>query len=354
MTDGAAPTAANPPQRKPLAQHPEHVRRLCECFGLGGPVGELAKVSGGYHHRMWRLDTEAGRFAVKQIAEDMDVSDAAAADRLNATEAAGQAFADRGIPALASLAHGGRHLQVIEGEGYFVFPWTDSRARGKNDIEAYHADTVAAILARMHHADIRVPDLAEQPTWPLTEQRVRDLLQLARQRNARDAGYLIERQADILAVVEVQDGAWQALSRHEVVSHGDLDHKNVLWDEHGAPLVIDWESTRPLNPTYELLLEALDWSGISANFEAGPFEQFLRAYVDAGGRLIGGMIAPAFDAILGAWVNWMLFNVGRAARRTDLRQRALGSEQVDLAVGALLRLEKNIPRLREIAGRYAT
>jgi Ser/Thr protein kinase RdoA (MazF antagonist) len=349
-----APGGAARPERRLLRDNPDHVHQLCDRFALGTPGGDLSKVSGGYHHRMWRLDTQGGRFAVKQVAEDMDVSDHVTADRLNATEAAGRAFADRGIPALASLSHDGRHLQVIDGEGYFVFPWTDSRARGKNDIEAYHANTVAAILARMHHADIQVPDLAEQPTWPLTEQRVRELLQLARQRNARDAEYLIERQADILAVVDVQDGAWRALSRHEVVSHGDLDHKNVLWDEDGAPLLIDWESTRPLNPTYELLLEALDWSGISANFETGPFEGFLGAYIDAGGRMIGDMVAPAFDAILGAWVNWMLFNVGRTLGRNDPRQRALGSEQVDLAVGALLRLEKNIPRLKDIAGRYAT
>jgi len=103
-----------------------------------------------------------------------------------------------------------------------------------------------------------------------------------------------------------------------------------------------------------LLLEALDWSGITANFEAGPFEDFLQAYVQAGGRIVSETIPAAFDAILGAWVNWMLFNVGRAVGIGDLRQRALGSEQIDVAVGALLRLEKNIPRLGSIATRYAS
>src|ERR1700694_1702617 len=48
--------------------------------------------------------------------------------------------------------------------------------------------------------------------------------------------------------------------RHiSVVSHADLDQKNVLWDENDNPILIDWESVRALNPTYELLITALDW-----------------------------------------------------------------------------------------------
>ena len=138
-----------------------------------------------------------------------------------------------------------------------------------------------------------------------------------------------------------------------VISHGDLDHKNVLWDASGNALLIDWESARHINPTYETLLEALDWSGITAHFHTRPYERFLERYISADGILCADSIPAAFSAILGAWVNWMMYNVGRAAGLEGLRQRALGSEQVDLALATLLRLEKQVPRLRELALGYA-
>ncbi len=302
---------------------------------------------------MWRLETPTGTYAIKQFANDVDMCDAATRTRLNATETVARKFAGRGIPALASLSRAGEHLQVIDNVGYLVFPWTDWKARGRNDIDQYHAQTVAAILARMHRADIHVEGLAEPSTWPLEAERVTDLLTLAQQRNVREATYMLERLDDILAVFNRQDTALATLSRSTRVSHGDLDHKNVVWSEGGDPLLIDWESARAINPTYETLLEALDWSGITAQFEHRPFEQFLTVYAGEGGDLAVESIPAAFDAILGGWINWMLYNVGRAVGIESLRQRAIGLQQIDLAVGALLRLEKHSSRLQEIAYRCA-
>jgi hypothetical protein len=80
----------------------------------------------------------------------------------------------------------------------------------------------------------------------------------------------------------------------------------------------------------------------------------LRGYVDAGGLIVEDMIPAASDAIQGAWVSWLLYNVGRAVGLKDTRQRAIGSSQVDLVLSALLRMEKQADRLTEIAMRYAT
>jgi len=330
-----------------------HLDRLCELFAPGGGTRQLSRVSGGFHHLMWRLDVAGVSYAIKQFAGDVEVADAATCARLNATEVVAQEFADRGIPALASLCHDKRHLQVIDDVGYLVFPWTDSKARGRNDIAPYHLHTVAGILARMHRAQLKVDGLRAPPAWPHSVESVTDLLALAQKRNVRDVNYLLERQAQLLALVEKQPAAQALLSRRETVSHGDLDHKNVLWSEAGQPLLIDWESARPINPAYELLMEGLDWSGITAHFDFRPFEDFLLAYVEAGGAIAQECISAAFDAIVGTWINWMLYNVGRAAGLEGLSQRALGSSQVDLALSALLRLEKNIPRLQEIACRLA-
>jgi thiamine kinase-like enzyme len=337
-----------------LSDNPAHIHHLCERLDLGTPNGSLGQVGGGFHHRMWQLSTNCGNFAIKQLADDLDMQDAATVERINATELTARAFSEHGVPALYSLASAQQHLQLLDGVGYLVYPWTDAIACDKNGIEKQHALTVAGILARIHRSDIHVPELRDTPALPLTAERVIDLVQLARQRNVRESQLLEARLDDLLEAAELQAPALSVLQQRQVVSHGDLDHKNVLWTKAGEPLLIDWESARRLNPTYELLLEALDWGGITANFETGPFITFLEAYLDAGGTIVADEIPAVADAIQGAWVEWLLFNVGRAAGLHDAHQRAVGLLQVDLSVSTLLRMERFAPRLTEIALRYAS
>ena len=337
-----------------LAENPAHIGQLCERLGLGTHRGIPQPVAGGFHHRMWRLDTNSGSFAIKQLADDLDMGDKATVERVNATEITARAFQEQKVPALHALGAGRQHLQLLDGVGYLVYPWTEAAACNKNGIEKKHALTVAGLLAKMHRSDIRVPELSDVPELPLTAQRVIDLVQLARERNVRESRLLQSRLDDLIEIVELQAPAMAVLQRHRVVSHGDLDHKNVLWDAAGEPLIIDWESARRLNPTYELLLEALDWGGITAHFETGPFATFLQAYLDAGGRIVADEVPAVADAIQGAWVGWLLYNVGRAAGLQDAHQRAVGLHQVDLSVSTLLRMERYDLRLREIAMKYAS
>lgn len=284
----------------------------------------------------------------------MDMKDAATVAQINATEVTACEFSRHGIPALYSQHVDRQHLHLLDGVGYLVYPWTNATACHRNGIEEHHAVIVARTLAHIHRSDISVPELQDVPAFPVTAERVIDLVQLARQRNVRYSDILEDRLDDLLRIVALHAPALERLEEHQVISHGDLDHKNILWDEAGEPVLIDWESARHLNPTYELLLEALDWGGITAHFDARPFTTILRAYVDAGGVLDKDLIPAASDAIQGAWVSWLLYNVGRAVGLKDTHQRAIGSSQVDLVLSALLRMEKQADRLTGIALQYAS
>ena len=338
---------------QPLSHNGAHLASLCRLLELGDPGGEVLPVAGGFHHRMWQVHTDRGRFAVKQLGEDVLLDDPRVHTRFNACEKTAASFNALGIPALAALERDGHYLQVLDATGYLVYPWTSGRACARNAIDEQHIDTVADILARMHAADIQVPELGRELPNLVTAEWVTELVHMGIARNVHGADLLQARLDDILSVVASLHSAIPQLLETRVISHGDLDHKNVLWTGDHAALLIDWESAMHINPTYETLLEALDWSGITANFETRPFERFLSAYVAAGGALDEHSIPPAFTTILGAWVNWMMYNVGRAVGIEDTRQRAIGSEQVDLALGTLLRLERQIPRLRDIALRHA-
>lgn len=244
---------------KALADNPEHIERLCSLLDLGACRGELSRVPGGFHHCMWRLETQTGCFAVKQLADDMDMQDAATVAQMNASEVTAIEFSRYDIPALYSLPVDRQHLHLLDGVGYLVYPWTNATACHRNGVEERHAIVVASTLAHMHRSNIKVPELLDVPSFPVTAERVIDLVQLAKQRNVRYSDILEDRLEDILRIVALHAPALKRLETHQVISHGDLDHKNILWDEAGEPLLIDWESARRLNPTYELLLEALDW-----------------------------------------------------------------------------------------------
>ena len=99
------------------------------------------------------------------------------------------------------------------------------------------------------------------------------------------------------------------------------------------------------NPTHEMLLEALDWSGITGHFEVERFRGFINAYREAGGDFPQKILRAAFQCVLADWVNWLMYNVGRALEPGDPNQHEMSSEQVDLALSTVLRIEKLMPQL---------
>ncbi|WP_205743157.1 phosphotransferase [Halioglobus maricola] len=327
----------------------QHIQQLCDVMGLGYMTQAPTAVAGGFHHAMWCVDTAGGRHAIKQLAADVDLGNPTVVSRYNASERTAQTFAALGVPALSAIEHDGYFLQQFDNSGYLVYPWASATARGRNQIKPGHAETVATILAEMHQANIQVPELPDELPKIITAEDTIALIEFAVSRNVHEARYLQERIDDVLAVLAALDEALPLLATHHVISHGDLDHKNVLWNDAGKPLLIDWESAMHLNPTYETLLEALDWSGITAHFDTHPFADFLASYGEAGGVLEERFVPAALDTVLAAWLHWLMYNLGRAMGLDDSRQRRLGTEQVDLALAVLLRLEKFLPRLRDIA-----
>lgn len=336
-----------------LADNPRHVAGLCARLDLGAPRVGVEPVFGGFHHRMWRLDTHRGSYAVKQLSPDVDVSDSRVLEHYNQTEAAAEAFARCGVPAVVALRDGKYYLQLMDEAGYLVYPWTDARARDRNDIPAELAERVAGIMAKMHRARIQVGGLPTA-TWEAnSEEKVAALVEWALQRNIRDASELESRLPSMLEVVRLQDSSIRTLRACLVLSHGDMDHKNVLWTDRGEPLLIDWESVRWLNPTHELILEALDWSGITGNFSTVAFADFLAAYRRAGGVIDASAVDASINCVFGDWLNWLMYNVGRAMDVNRSEEHQVGSEQVDLAFSTMLRMERQLPRLLAIVREQA-
>ena len=68
------------------------------------------------------------------------------------------------------------------------------------------------------------------------------------------------------------------LAGYQVISHRDLDPKNVMWKEKN-PYIIDWEAAGYVNP-YQELVEVLNYWIVDAEgtYDYGMFQALIKAY----------------------------------------------------------------------------
>jgi thiamine kinase-like enzyme len=52
---------------------------------------------------------------------------------------------------------------------------------------------------------------------------------------------------------ETYQTAKQRLNKRLIISHTDMDPKNVLWHDDTSPVLIDWEGAGLANPTADIL-----------------------------------------------------------------------------------------------------
>ena len=145
-----------------------------------------------------------------------------------------------------------------------------------------------------------------------------------------------------MAANDAYQKAISTLETHVTVSHGDLDQKNVLWDSNNNPILIDWESTCKINPTYDLINTAFYWSGITSTFDKALFFKILNAYQKAGGTINKEHMVAACYGTFG-WIGWLVYNIERSCVLGNSEHKITGIEQENQTLATILRLQKIIP-----------
>lgn len=295
-------------------------------------------------HTLWRVDTKQGRYAIKELSPDIDLQNAQIIHNYELTEQIATTFSQHSIPAIAAMVHARKYLTLLEGKGFLVYPWVEGKALSSDQVTSTHAIKIARLLANMHRIHLAIPELAE-PELPVHgNDELLELIHLATLHNAPFAKAL-QQSAQVLVVCnEKYQQAITPLKIQVVVSHGDLDVKNVLWNAHDEPILIDWESARLLNATYEMVNAAFDWSGITTEFDSARFKEMLNAYEQAGGTIKVSLLNAACYGVLGNWLHWLVYNIKRA-ESSEVAQKSLGIEQVNMVLPMMLRLQQFIPEL---------
>jgi len=324
----------------------DSISEICTQFNLGEPVDNPLPITGGLLHLMWKLETNKGTYAIKQLSKDIKLTKAVK-KTYALTEQIADKFKHHGIPAVNALAIQGKHLIEISGTGFLIYPWVDAKALDKDAISERHALQISKLLAKMHLINLDIPEIVAPEFDIHPMKKIIQLINNAISFQCPFADNLKENQNRIAAINNVYHNAIPLLKESIVVSHGDLDQKNVLWDQNDAPILIDWESARKLNPTYEITDTSLNWSGITTeNFNPLLFIEMIRTYQTAGGTIDEKQLHAAFYGVLGNWLNWMAYNIKRACNADNKSdQRAIGTEQVQQVIPTIIRLESLITKL---------
>ena len=318
---------------------------LCNKFELGIPLSSPRRVYGGLLHVMWRVNTIDSSYAIKQLSPDIDLANEDIIKNYNLTETINFSFSEHGIPAVCALEQEGKYLTLINGTGFLVYPWVDAEPLHKDMVSEFHALKIAEIIAKMHLINLDVPEITTPGFDIHSNDNLIELFNKARNYHCPFVAKLLENQNVITKTNTIYQDTIPLLKEQIVVSHGDLDQKNVLWDKNNNPILIDWECARKLNPTHEIVNAGLDWSGITSSFNKDIFIKMMRAYRTSSGHLDKNILQAAFNAVLGNWINWMVYNIERACTAQESEQKTLGIEQVNQVLKTIISLKKIIPDL---------
>jgi aminoglycoside phosphotransferase (APT) family kinase protein len=260
---------------------------------LGTPLRAMTRVRGKSFNRVYRLDTDQGSFAVKELNQDRLWT--FSHDDVFRLERA--AFA-AGVPMPEPIS---ADAEVV------VHRWVDGEPLPEEPVSPAFAHEIGEILARIHALDVRWPHEAAAK-----EAAPRDWPELAERAVATQqpwADELAEAVDVLLAIADFVDTCERP--GPVVVTHRDIQPWNLLVRD-GRPVVLDWEIAGRLELASELGSTALSLSKGEGfdDVDAGVFRSVLDGYVAGGGTLPPP--GPGWFAfMIGGWLGFTRWNVVR-------------------------------------------
>ena len=307
---------------------------------LGTIISPVESVSGGFLHRMYRVVTDCGVYAVKYLnPKIMGRVDAhenyARAERIESI------IEKEGIPIVPSFTIHGNKMQNVEGHYVYIFQWKEGKITDWNHISNSQCYMAGNILGRIHTIEPK-NDSHQEPE--ISKIDWHGYLMKAQNQMSEIASILAENEEILIYAEEEMNKARASLPDILCLSDEDMDPKNIMWD-NGKPWVIDLECLDYGNPISHVLQLSLQWSGITTcdiDIEkmVSYFEGYLEAY-DNCFRAYSDVFGLAYT-----WVEWLEYNIRRALGECiDDTEKEMGISEVKNTIHRIKYLwnnEKNI------------
>lgn len=305
---------------------------VAKALGLGKLLSAPVPVKGGLLHRMEKVTCESGVYALKTLNPQIMKRPEAMANML-LSERIATALKET-VPLVHAIEQQGNYVHTLNGKHYMVYPWVEGRSIFFPEITKAHCARMGDILGRIHKANVHVSgaergsaeEVQFDPGWICGLEKLFQVIS--------DEIPLLEKWE------REANQSKKALSACQVISHRDLDPKNVLW-QGNEPLLIDWEAAGYVNPYQEMMETAVYWADDGrGSLKEAHFKAFVAAYeqhiplhcVDW-----QAVFAACFQGTLG----WLYYNIRRACglEAADEGDRQTGREQVMVTIKVLKAME---------------
>ena len=316
--------------------------KLVHMCDLGKIIADVESVSGGLMHRMYKVITDSGIYAVKHLnAEIMKRPEAhenyARAEKIEAM------LENNNIPIVPAMVIGGNKMQKIDDQFFYLFRWQEGSTADWNHISNEMCYKAGNILGRVHAIEpknivYQAPEKSHID-W-------RSYVLKAKEENSALASLLEDNEELFIYAENELNKARASLPAVLCLSNEDMDPKNIMWD-NGSPWMIDLECLDYGNPISHVMQLALQWSGIiSGRMDVDKMMAFFDGYLKAYDNCFRG-----YSDVVGVaytWVEWLEYNIQRALGNCmDKAERQMGISEVRNTIDRMNYIQKTVPQIKE-------
>lgn len=292
-------------------QNKNLVAAICEAYQIGQYQHEsFLACQGGLLHKVYQFTTTKDKFIIKILNPDI-IERKNSQSRYRITEKIARDFAKH-IKAVSAILHDGDPLFTVNAKTIMLFPYIEGKTLKQNEIKSNHVRVISHSLSTMHQQMICVN---HAPAIDLVTIDVIKKVLDAHQSYITHQDILLELKANapIINQIITQYRHFESVFKNNlIISHRDLDPKNVLWDKKGYAHIIDWESAGYINQTKDTLVTAIYFSlneGFEVNIE--HLCEFLTVYQENNSSINHLEIEAGLYGLMGDWLTWLNFNLSR-------------------------------------------
>ncbi len=317
--------------------------------GLGTVTVPIKPVSGGYMHRVYKVSTTSGTYAVKHLNPQI-MSREGVQENYEQAETIERLLEKANIPIVPALTVLGQKMQTIDGHYFYIFRWQEGQITDWNNISNEMCRIAGTILGRLHAMNPQNSSHKESKFSPINwQQYIHNTTVEQTDFESVDAeisAILLDNMQLLTYAEKELNMARASLPDILCISNEDMDPKNIIWD-NGNPWIIDLECLGYGNPISHALQLALQWSGVttcSIDIEniAAFFDGYLAEY-DNCFRAYSSVFGLAYS-----WVEWLAYNIQRALGAcADEAERNMGIFEVRNTINRIQYLHQNEKKIKK-------
>ncbi len=317
--------------------------KLCTLLNLGEIIYKPQTLLGGHMHKMFAIQTTKGKYAIKALNPQVMLRPLAIQNIIDSEKIAN--IVAKNISAIPAKIYNNKSIQELDGQYYLIFDWCNGESIFGNEITTEHCVKMGEILGKLHTTDFSKLNLVNNnivdepiPDW-------NSYLQQGKQCNKAWVDIVSENIDKLYKWSNELYYASKILSTNFVITHADLEPKNVIWNNNEA-FIIDWEAAGFLNQMHDLIETAMYWTK-DIKVDKNKFLAFIYGY-----KSIIQNIKADWDIVLSkgfSLLGWLEYSFKRSLwiECTDETENVMGTEHVTGTINMLLQYEKEIPNLKQ-------